>query len=514
MKIIKKVLLYAITFILTSCSSDQHIHNFNSEWFCDENQHWRECSCGEKGNYSFHMFGEPVVEKEATEYETGYGYEICRVCSYKNNLVFEKLPHTHKPSAPVAGDRVEPTCTQNGYYELLTYCSECDELINVERKEIDPTGHNSINYRVENLIEPTCTSEGSYDYVEYCETCGTTLSVTSITTNIKDHDYVFIEEVDATYEHDGYKIFECSACGDSFNVKTADQLIHHFSDTIEHDDYGHWHPCTDDGYEYLQADYELHDYKVSVLEQSTCYSNGLARYTCNCGYSYEGSLPLLEHQFGDWISNNDATCLEDGTKWHICSLCLYKETVIDEGSATGHSWTLTDSKAATCEEDGWELFTCDECGETKTENIPNYGGHNFVNGGCTKCGEFIYSDLFKLNVTLPCEFKYMAKYGANVYTKCVLEKTIYELNNKEDTLYLTFKLRKTYHQTLSNTTIGLKYKLFDKDNNEQLCSDSVLIHDVEEIGVVASCKVYLGIKFKMNFDGSVNYLLELSDYVF
>lgn len=501
--------------MLTSCSSNQHNHYFVGEWFSDEHQHWHECSCGEKGNFSLHMFGEPIIEKEATEYETGLGYEICRVCNYKNNLIFEKLPHTHKPSDPVIGEKIEATCTEIGYYELLTYCSECNELINVQRKEIYPTGHQSVNYRVENLIEPTCISEGTYDYVEYCEICGMNLSTTRMTIEKLEHEYVIVGEVDATYEHEGYKIFECSKCGDCYNVKTTDQLVHHFSDSITYDEHGHWHPCTDDGYDYLQGDYELHNYQVSVLNESTCYSNGMARYVCDCGYSYDGWLPLLEHQFGSWISNNDATCLEDGTKWRLCSLCLFKETVIDEGSATGHKWSLTDAKAATCTEDGWELFTCDECGETKTECLPNLGGHNFVNGGCTKCGEFIYSDLFKLNVTLPCEFKYMAKYGANVYTKSVLEKIIYELNSKETRLDLTFKLRKTYHQTLSNTTIGFKYKLFDKDNNEQLDSGSVLIRGIEEIGVVGSEKIYLGLSsYKMNFNGSVHYLLELDDYVF
>ncbi len=38
------------------------------------------------------------------------------------------------------------------------------------------------------------------------------------------------------------------------------------------------------------------------------------------------------HSFGDWVSNNDATTEEDGTKTRECGVCGYKETVIDEGS--------------------------------------------------------------------------------------------------------------------------------------------------------------------------------------
>lgn len=38
------------------------------------------------------------------------------------------------------------------------------------------------------------------------------------------------------------------------------------------------------------------------------------------------------HSFGDWVSNNDATTEQDGTKTRECGVCGYKETVIDEGS--------------------------------------------------------------------------------------------------------------------------------------------------------------------------------------
>ncbi len=38
-----------------------------------------------------------------------------------------------------------------------------------------------------------------------------------------------------------------------------------------------------------------------------------------------------EHNFGDYVSNNDATTESDGTKTRKCSVCGYEDTVTDEG---------------------------------------------------------------------------------------------------------------------------------------------------------------------------------------
>ena len=132
------------------------------------------------------------------------------------------------------------------------------------------------------------------------------------------------------------------------------------------------------------------------------------------------------HEFGEYVSNNDATCTEDGTKSATCALCGYKKTVVDEGTALGHSEEIIPGKAATCTEDGLtEGKKCSVCGETLVEQevIPALGhqytsevtaptctrggyttwtcvcgdsyvdsyvepiGHNFEDGTCTNCGE-------------------------------------------------------------------------------------------------------------------------------
>lgn len=60
---------------------------------------------------------------------------------------------------------------------------------------------------------------------------------------------------------------------------------------------------------------------------------------------------------------------------------------------TEHAWDEGKvTKEATCTEAGEKVFTCQRCGETKTEEIPALG-HNFVDGVCANgCGEKLAAD--------------------------------------------------------------------------------------------------------------------------
>ncbi|MGN1307917.1 MAG: 5'-nucleotidase C-terminal domain-containing protein, partial [Faecousia sp.] len=59
-----------------------------------------------------------------------------------------------------------------------------------------------------------------------------------------------------------------------------------------------------------------------------------------------------------------------------------EEHTWDEGKVT---------KEPTCTEEGEIVYTCERCGETKTETLPATG-HNYVNGVCTGCGDKLASE--------------------------------------------------------------------------------------------------------------------------
>ena len=82
---------------------------------------------------------------------------------------------------------------------------------------------------------------------------------------------------------------------------------------------------------------------------------------------------VCEHEYKEYVSNNDATCGKDGTKTAVCEKCCkVKDTIVEEGSATGnHNWddgTIT--KEATEDETGILEYRCSECGEVRREIIP------------------------------------------------------------------------------------------------------------------------------------------------
>ena len=77
-----------------------------------------------------------------------------------------------------------------------------------------------------------------------------------------------------------------------------------------------------------------HNYKV-INVPATCTTNAATVYTCNvCGDSYRTETPdsALGHTFGEYVYNNDATLVADGTKTRTCSLCGETETITAEGT--------------------------------------------------------------------------------------------------------------------------------------------------------------------------------------
>ena len=75
----------------------EHTHSYGSDWKYDADNHWHECSCGDKADKAAHDF-KWVVDKEATATQKGSKHEECRVCGYKKAAV--EIPATGTPTEP------------------------------------------------------------------------------------------------------------------------------------------------------------------------------------------------------------------------------------------------------------------------------------------------------------------------------------------------------------------------------------------------------------------------------
>lgn len=68
----------------------------------------------------------------------------------------------------------------------------------------------------ENVVNATCTTQGSYDEVVYCSSCGVELSRTKKYTSVISHNYVSSVTKQPTCTEQGTRKYTCSVCGSSY----------------------------------------------------------------------------------------------------------------------------------------------------------------------------------------------------------------------------------------------------------------------------------------------------------
>ena len=100
---------YTMTTETIPATGGEHTHNYGSEWKNDADNHWHECSCGDKADKAAHDF-KWVVDKEATATQKGSKHEECKVCGYKKAAV--EIPATGTPTEP--GKPTGPDSPQTG----------------------------------------------------------------------------------------------------------------------------------------------------------------------------------------------------------------------------------------------------------------------------------------------------------------------------------------------------------------------------------------------------------------
>lgn len=74
----------------------------------------------------------------------------------------------------------------------------------------------------------------------------------------------------------------------------------------------------------------------------------------------EGNAPAEHHSFNNYISNNDATCTQDGTETSVCDNCDVTDTRVANGSALGHNYNEVWSN-----DEGQHWHECTICHEKK-----------------------------------------------------------------------------------------------------------------------------------------------------
>lgn len=137
-------------------------------------------------------------------------YETCSRCDYTTYVERPALKHDLRQRVIKA-----PTCTEIGWaYET---CSRCDYFAS---PVLPALNHDLKQYAAK---APTCTEKGWNTY-ETCSRCNYTTYAEQPALN---HDYQAVT-VEPTCETDGYTVFTCSRCKDSYTADPTDKLGHQF----------------------------------------------------------------------------------------------------------------------------------------------------------------------------------------------------------------------------------------------------------------------------------------------
>ena len=148
----------------------------------------------------------------ATCTEKGWdAYETCNNCNYTTYAELSALNH-----ALVHHDAQAATCTEKGW-DAYDTCSRCDYTTYAELSALN---HDLVHHDAQ---APTCTEAG-WDAYKTCSRCDYT---TYAELSALNHDYQAVT-VEPTCETDGYTVFTCSRCKDSYTADPTDKLGHQF----------------------------------------------------------------------------------------------------------------------------------------------------------------------------------------------------------------------------------------------------------------------------------------------
>ena len=306
---------------------------------------------------------------------------ICNVCDYTfTEPVGEPLEHV--PGEEVTENEVDPTCTEEGSYDKVVYCTVCTGEVSRETVVVDALGHTEV---VDDAVAPTCTETGLTEG-KHCSVC-TEVLVAQEVVDALGHDHVATVTA-PTCSAQGYTTHTCSRCSDEYvdSPVAIDPLSHRAVITKE----AVKATCTTTGltYELVCGDCEIliaaqkevainpdnHDY-VAVVTEPTCLEKGYTTHTCSrCSHEYvDAEVVALGH---DLVAHEaqDATCTEIGwDAYDACSRCDY--TTYVEIPALGHDYdsVVTDP---TCTAEGYTTHTCSRCSDVYTDTFVDALGHS------------------------------------------------------------------------------------------------------------------------------------------
>lgn len=258
-----------------------------------------------------------------------YNYS-CRCGETKTDTFGLKdlLNHVHKE----VRNAEDATCTEKGYTGDI-YCIDCDTRVS-KGKRTNALGH---DYKNVAEVPATCVTKGTAA-TQQCKRCDYIVPAQSLLTDPNNHANI-VKDVAVAPTCTETGLTEGSHCGDCNKILIAQEVVSSTNHT------------------------EVIDPAVAATCTETGLTEGSHCSVCNKILVAQKTVSALNHSFTNYISNDDATCTEDGTKTAKCDRCDVTDTQSDEGSAKGHTSVVDAAVAPTYSSVGLtEGSHCADCG--------------------------------------------------------------------------------------------------------------------------------------------------------
>ena len=204
----------------------EHTHSYGSEWKNDADNHWHECSCGDKKDTAAHTAGEWIIDTPATATTDGSKHKECTVCSY--TMATETIPatgggeHTHSYGSEwksdadkhwhecSCGDKKDTAAHTAGEWIIDTpatattsgtkhkKCTVCGYTMTIETIPATGGGEHTHNY----------SSDWKSDSINHWKECSC-----GDKADVAAHSFKWVVDKEATATKKGSKHEECKVCG-------------------------------------------------------------------------------------------------------------------------------------------------------------------------------------------------------------------------------------------------------------------------------------------------------------
>ncbi|MBE6719381.1 MAG: hypothetical protein E7571_01840 [Ruminococcaceae bacterium] len=243
--------------------------------------------------------------------------------------------HVHTPGEAVRENEVAATCTTDGSYDEVVYCTECGEEISRETKTIDALQHDYVSV----VTPPTCTEQG---YTTYTCSRGDSTYVDNYT-DPTGHTLTPHAEVPATCTEDGTEAYwECTVCHSLFSDaegqnEISNPIVINATDHAYEISAINWdtlntetgkvdatYVCANDAShtktENVQTTFEVTQQQTETLPEITTYTYSVGEF--NDSKEVETKAPAGHTHNLTAYAAVPATCTEDGSEaYWVCSGC-------------------------------------------------------------------------------------------------------------------------------------------------------------------------------------------------